>query len=636
MSLDYRPLCAALILCLAAGAAEAAKKKSSKPAVAPTPSACTDFYQHVNQPWLAAHPLPPGAPSYSRWDELNTSALKEFRSLLSGTGPAPTGVASRLLADLVASGSDASAMDAGVLATAQPLLAQVNAIRKPKDIARVIAALHAAGVPVLFGFDALRDPNTGQARASFYPAGLGLPGPAFYGSPANELQKANSLYRAYLAEQLKFAGVAAEKTSEQAGWALDIENSLARAMGGSLQEQTGPAPLNKAYPSLQLADFMQAQGSAPALIVVQQPEFFRTIDRMLAKPQVPQWQAYLRTQVLHSLAPARGRDPRQPYLVALSMTPPIDLSPADRLGLVSFSDAAELTSAAYAESFLTSAQAQHAAAIAEAVRAAMGRAIDRSVWLSATGKTESRAKLAAMRISIGEAAEPVSFAGLSFDRRNLAANLLGLRRWNRARSLARLSSAVWPAPVSQAQPTIGYQQGENRLVVTAAVLRPPVLEGTSPASDYGALGALIAQQMSLGFADYTDADGRALASRQAGLVPQYASYAASPTVKVNATRMLRQNAADLAAIEIAWDAFVASGAPDAEAKKNFYRAWAMVWARQDNPTALASAQSTSAFSPARWRVNGPLINQPSFEQAFACKTGQAMFKTEKDQLAIWR
>lgn len=32
----------------------------------------------------------------------------------------------------------------------------------------------------------------------------------------------------------------------------------------------------------------------------------------------------------------------------------------------------------------------------------------------------------------------------------------------------------------------------------------------------------------------------------------------------------------------------------------------------------------------------PLINQPSFEQAFACKTGRAMFKAEKDQLAIWR
>jgi putative endopeptidase len=100
--------------------------------------------------------------------------------------------------------------------------------------------------------------------------------------------------------------------------------------------------------------------------------------------------------------------------------------------------------------------------------------------------------------------------------------------------------------------------------------------------------------------------------------------------------MLRQNAADLAAIEIAWDALMAKGEPDVEARKTFFRSWAGVWARQDNPAALAAAQSQSSFSPVRWRVNGPLVNTPAFSKAFACKSGQAMYKPEKDQLAIWR
>ena len=100
--------------------------------------------------------------------------------------------------------------------------------------------------------------------------------------------------------------------------------------------------------------------------------------------------------------------------------------------------------------------------------------------------------------------------------------------------------------------------------------------------------------------------------------------------------MQRQNAADLAAMEISWAAFNAQGVPDPASGKDFFKAWATVWVRQDNAAALAAAQSVSAFAPAKWRVNGPLVNTPSFGQAFACKPGQAMFRAAKDQLAIWR
>ncbi len=627
------PLLAALLLCVAVGGAEAKKKPAP---AASAPSACSDFYQSVNQTWLSAHPLPSGLASYSRWNELNIAAQQRVRDLLTNKGPTPSGPATRLLADLVASSSDAAAMDAGVRASAAPLLKQIDGIRKPRDVAKVVASLHAAGVPVLFGFDALRDADTGQPRASFYPAGLGMPGPGYYDANASELRPGIDAYRAYLAEQLKFAGVADAKATEQAGWAYSIEQSLAKAMSADGREAYGPAQLGKAYSNLFLPDLMQGVGWAPASITVLRPGFFHAVDKQLAKPNMAQWQAYLRTQLMHSLAPARGADPRLAYLNALRIAGNSNLDRVDRLSLLAVAEGADLSSAAFAEAYLADTQQRKAQAIAENLRAAMGRAIDRAAWLSESGKTNSRSKLAAMRLSVGEPAEPIEYSTLHFERGNLAANLLALRRWNLGRSLARLNSAVWPAPVYQWQPVIGYQPSQNRLVVSAAVLVAPVFEGKSDAADYGAFGALVGQQMSLAFADYSDADGRALAARQSGLVDQYSAYTATPGTKVNATRMLRQNAADLAAIELSWDAFNALGASDAEAKKTFFRAWATVWARQDSASALAESQQSGAFSPARWRVNGPLVNTPAFATSFACKPGQAMFKASKDQQAIWR
>ena len=327
-----------------------------------------------------------------------------------------------------------------------------------------------------------------------------------------------------------------------------------------------------------------------------------------------------------------AKDPRQPYTAALGRagTADIIVPAAERLATLTDQEGAEVLSAAYAETYLSEASKQQAVAIGESIRAAMGRAIDRAAWLSAEGKAASKTKLEAMRLAVGLPLNPVSFDGLRLDRSAYAANVLALRRWNRQRNLALLNTAIWPWPISQTRPVIGYQGAENRLIVTASALNPPAFAGSSVASNYGSLGALLAQQMSLGFADYKDADGAALASRQAGLVAQSNGY------QVNGARTLRQDAADLAGLEIAWDAFNDKGAPTPASSKEFFSAWAAVWARQDGPAAMASSQSQSDFSPAKWRVNGPLSNLPAFAKTYACKAGQPMARAEKDRLAIWR
>lgn len=629
MTLAIRPMIAVMLLCFASGSAFAAKQKSAGPAA---PSACTDFYGHANQAWLLANPVAAGAKPASRWDQLNSAAEQNTRELLAKSQSSNPGVASTLLADLVASAQNEAGLDAAARAAAQPLLAQINTIRKPRDIAKVVAALHAAGVPVLFGFDVLRDPDNGQPRASFYPGGIGLPDPAYYSSSEPESQLVARLYSVYLRAMLEFSGVTEATIKQQADWAYSIEKSLAKAMGAPSRVSATVVEANKAYPALFLSDFMLAQGAAPEVVAIHQSGFFTALDQMMLKPSIPQWQAYLRAQVARSLVPTMAKDPRQPYTAALGRagTADIIVPAAERLATLTDQEGAEVLSAAYAETYLGEASRQQAAAIGESIRAAMGRAIDRAAWLSAEGKSASRTKLEAMRVAIGLPLHPVSFDGLRFDRAAYAANVLALRRWNRQRSLALLNTAIWPWPVSQTRPVIGYQADANKLLVTASALNPPVLSGASAASDYGSFGALLAQQMSLGFADYKDLDGAALANRQSGLVAQFNGH------MVDGARTLRQNAADLAGIEIAWDALNEKGAPSPAASKEFFSAWAALWTRQDDPAASAATQSQASFAPAKWRVNVPLSNTPAFAKAYACKAGQPMAKAGKDQLAIWR
>jgi putative endopeptidase len=38
---------------------------------------------------------------------------------------------------------------------------------------------------------------------------------------------------------------------------------------------------------------------------------------------------------------------------------------------------------------------------------------------------------------------------------------------------------------------------------------------------------------------------------------------------------------------------------------------------------------------AKFRVIGPLSNLPAFAEAFGCKAGQAMVRTEADRCEVW-
>ena len=90
MTLTYRSMMAFSTIAIALLVSPVqAKKMASAP---PPPAACVDFFSHVNTPWLRSHPLPPGEPSRSLWDELNELSARQreslFSSPLQNAGPA--------------------------------------------------------------------------------------------------------------------------------------------------------------------------------------------------------------------------------------------------------------------------------------------------------------------------------------------------------------------------------------------------------------------------------------------------------------------------------------------------------------------------------------------------------------------
>ena len=67
--------------------------------------------------------------------------------------------------------------------------------------------------------------------------------------------------------------------------------------------------------------------------------------------------------------------------------------------------------------------------------------------------------------------------------------------------------------------------------------------------------------------------------------------------------------------------------------QRFYISWAQNWCANARPEALRTSVATDSHSPDQFRANGPLVNQPAFGAAFACKANTPM--TPAKSCRVW-
>ena len=140
---------------------------------------------------------------------------------------------------------------------------------------------------------------------------------------------------------------------------------------------------------------------------------------------------------------------------------------------------------------------------------------------------------------------------------------------------------------------------------------------------------------------WTDEDRKKFDERTACVVKQFDGYEVQPGLFINGTLTLGENIGDFAGLTVSYDAFMKSlqGKPTPAkidgftAEQRFFLGWAQVWAGKYTEEAERQQVKTNSHSLPRWRVNGPLSNMPQFAQAFNCKAGHKMIRT--DICKIW-
>ncbi len=649
-AMTLRPLFCALALGLASGLVlPVANAQDAAPA-------CSDFYGFANAAWLSANPLPPGTGSVSALGQLDAHARQQQIDLLNTAMQSPAGPVQTLLGDFWASGIAEAGVERDGAQPLAPLLDRVVAIKRADSIAPTIAALHQVGIPVAFHFGAdidLRDLS--RHIGYFSQGGVGLPDPAYYLRTDEPTKAVMVQYRSYVEKILALTGVKQKDLAKQSQLVIDLETRLAKA-SRSVAELRDPrniyaavdtAGLAAQYPNLQLDQFLEAQGVATPTVSIANPALLAEVDKLIRELKPDQWRAYLRWRVGDSMAPYLAkawRDTRFDFhgrvLAGASAQPSREQQVLDAINLA----AGPMLGHEYAAHYLKPETRTEALMIAGQVRDVLADSFIRDTRISEQARAEASAKLAKMKIEVGVPTRDLDFTIQPMGRGSFGGNMLIASTWRHREEMRRIGEANadrrWD--VLPQQPALAYDLAQNRLIVTAAALQAPLLDPLAQtATRYGSYAALVGHEISHGF----DSRGRYIAANTDirdwwtaqdastweamgnRVSAQYGNfdYPVLQGIKVNAQATRDENIADIAGVQLAWEAFTKAN-PDADkkAKQAFFEGWASLWPQQLNAETAAQRAAHGAHAPGKWRTNGPLMNMAEFGTTWGCKANAPM------------
>ena len=398
-------------------------------------------------------------------------------------------------------------------------------------------------------------------------------------------------------------------------------------------------------------------------VAISQVDYLRQLDELWKVIPIETWQTYLKFNLINSYSP---------YLTEVFQKHYFDFYDTALNGIQTRSprdeSALELTNGIlgnvlgklYVEKYFDETQRPAMLEMVENLRKAFHLKLDQASWMGADTKREVRHKLDSINVKVGYPKTWRDYSALDIRKDDLIGNIQRTRMLNFQRELDKVGQAIDPETWYMLPQSVNayYSAQLNEIVLPAAIWQPPFYYDAShdPAVNYGAIGAVIAHEISHGFDDkgshfdakgkggekWNEHDRKKFNERTKALVEQYKQYEALPGYKVNAELNTSENIADNLGLGVAHMAYRLSlkGQPAPvidgfSGDQRFYMGWAQTWRSKTNSEYLLNSLNLASHAPASVRSNGTVRNQQSFYDAFEIKEGDKMYLPPEKRVSIW-
>lgn len=637
-----------------------------------------DFYRYANGGWLKANTIPDGESIYDTRAMLRERTSQQVRELIqnAASAHATKGSVLQKVGDYYASFLDQNSIEAKGLSPVADEMARIAAITDKTSLSAYLGttlnsesegltanADHIFGIWINQGFEDL-DHNLPH----IWQGGLGMPDRDDYLDSSPKMAELRNQYQAHIKAVLKLAGVA--DPENKADRILSFEIRIAQAFApdsdaADVFKQNNPwkrAEFDTKAPGMDWNAYFQSAGLAGQRdFIVWQPSAVVGISALVRDESIQVWNDYLLFHLVEhyakvlpkAIAAEHFRFYGTILLGAQQMPDRSEEAIAATNGALGQA-VGELYTQRY---FSPEAKAKVQAMVNNLITAYRAR-ISNLTWMSPQTKQKAFAKLAALQVIVGYPDAWIDYSSIDVVRGDSFGNMRRAEAFNRLRNLARLKQPVNPIewPINPQVPGAVIMFSPNAEFFSAAILQPPYFdsEGDSD-SNYGSAGAGMAHEITHSFdklGNIYDAQGRIgdwwtaqdyarYGDATEKLGEQFNRYCPFRDLCVNGKQALSENAADLAGLLVAHDAYVLSQKGESDViigglhgEQRFFLAFAKRWRKLQTESALRQQLKTDTHSPGEYRSD-TVRNVDAWYESYKLAPNDKLYLKPEDRVRIW-
>jgi putative endopeptidase len=628
-------------------------------------SPCDDFYRFSCGGWLDRTPIPEDRPQWGRGfseiQERNEAVLRDILEKDARGEADPADPYARKVGDFYATCMDESKAETASLATLRQELASIDAIQDGRALAREVADLHREGARPLFRFASREDfKDATKVIGGLDQSGLGLPDRDYYFRDDAKSKDLRALYVDHVGKMFQLAGL-----SDPAQTVMRIETDLARASMDRVSRRDPYKiyhPLDRKSVEAEAPHFdwtvYLAEVGAPQTQAfnVTAPDFFKAVDQLVAAGNLDGLRTYLHWRAIESAADTLGKafvEERFRFTRALSGAKAI---------LPRWKRCVEMTDRALGfalgRSFVAGTVGEQGKTAAREMIVDVEQAFARNLgdvsWMDEAARKASLEKLRKIDNKVAYPSNWRDYSTVQIGRESLLQNVVAAAGFETRRDLDKIGKPLDRTDWGMTPPTVNayYNPPLNEMVFPAGIMQRPFFANEAPlATNFGGLGMVMGHELTHGFDDQGrkfDADGnlhewwspevaKAFTERAECVAKQYDGYVTVDDVHLNGHLTLGENIADIGGLKMMISALRARG-PSGEVggfipEQQAFIAFAQVWCTNYRPEQLRTRAYTDPHSSARWRVDGPVSDNPDFAKAFSCPAGAPMAPAQR--CTVW-
>ncbi|GAB4025998.1 M13 family metallopeptidase [Spirosoma gilvum] len=631
-----------------------------------------DFFRYANGIWYDTARIPASQTGVGSYSFLNYPQRIRLQGILDSLAASqhPTGSTEQKVGDFYASGMDTVAINKRGYEPIKPLLARIDAVTDVASLLKLVADEQKVGNSSVISFSVGPDDKHSTVNITqFYQTGIGLPERDYYFKTDSSTVAIQAAYKKYLTRLFELIGTDATNAQKNAAVAYTVEKQLATAHRTNVElrdvkanyNKLAVAVLAKKQPALRWTTLLSDLGVKADSVNVGQPAYYNRLNTLLTSVSLPDWKIYLKARSLSNYANFLSQpfaDASFAYTKILTgqavkktraeeMTQAIDGSLGDALAQL------------YVKKYFPEEAKKRMAVLVDNLKKAFETRINKLDWMSDSTKAKAKEKLAAFSQKIGYPDKWRDYSKVDVKRDAYFENRLSANKNEYLYNLAKVGQPVDRTEWLTTPPTVTAYNNPplNEIVFPAGILQAPYFDvNADDALNYGGIGMVIGHEITHSFDDqgaqydkvgnvtnwWTKADYAKFKAKTQQVINQYNRFTVLDSVPIKGALTVGENTADLAGVAIAYDAFKLTQQGKDTTKldgftpdQRFFISIARIWRVKTRDEFLRMYVNTNPHSPARWRVNGPLMNFTPFYKAFNVQPGDKMFKPETERITVW-